>query len=93
MITIPKRDHLYEKFRVASIDPKTKKRVEFNDIFEAADTIKKTRPIKASRSALRCGIFKASNPKARRGKYLGLVWETTGVNVYDGLGGLQIRPI
>lgn len=57
--------------------------MEFDDIFDAANTIKETRPVKASRSALRNGIFKASNPKARRGKYLGLQWVTIGVNMYD----------
>lgn len=66
-----------------SINPDTKEQVEFKDIYEAADIIKKTRPVKASRSALRGGIFKSSNPNAHRGKYLGLWWITTGVNVYN----------
>ena len=56
---------------------------EFRDIYEAADHIKDTRPVKASRSALRNGIFKSSNPKARRGKYLGLQWYTIGINIFD----------
>lgn len=88
MITIPtknnfNRNSIYHRFKVRSINLDTKERIEFEDIYKAADYVKRTRPVKASRSALRNGIFKASNPNSRRGKYLGLRWETTGENVYS----------
>lgn len=92
MITIPTKGNfnkqaLYRRFKVMSID-QAGREVEFQDIYEAANTIKETRPVKASRSALRSGIFKASNPNARRGKYLGLKWVTIGINEFDIEGNL-----
>ena len=88
MSSIPTKNNfnknaLFQKFSVRSINLQTGERRDFRDIYEAANHIKETRPVKASRSALRNGIFKSSNPKARRGKYLGLQWVTIGVNIFD----------
>jgi len=80
IISRHEKQELYKKYVVKSVDPNTKEEVKYKDIFEAANTIKKTRPVKASRGALRCGIFKSSNPHAHRGKYLGLWWVTIGEN-------------
>ena len=96
MITIPtknnfNRSNLYYKFKVLGINEDTKEKLEFEDIFEAADYIKDSRATKASRSALRRGIFKASNPNARRGKYLGFRWITTGENVYSSEAGTWVH--
>ena len=60
--------------------------MEFRDIFEAADYIKTSRATKASRSAIRRGIFKSSNPAAKRNKYLGTQWVTIGVNIFTDEG-------
>ena len=76
------RNALFEKFSVRSISH-TGERRDYKDIYEAADFIKDNRATKASRSALRNGIFKSSNPKARRGKYLGMTWVTIGVNIFN----------
>lgn len=96
MITIPtknnfNRNNLYYRFKVSGINEDTKEKLEFNDIFEAANYVKDSRATKASRSALRRGIFKASNPDARRGKYLGFRWETTGENVYSREAGVWLH--
>ena len=76
------RNALYCKFSVRCIEHNGERR-DFKDIYEAADYVKDSRTTKASRSALRNGIFKSSNPKARRGKYLGMQWITIGINVFD----------
>lgn len=71
------RDDLYKKFAVRGNSK------DYRNIFEAADYIKDSRATKASRSAIRKGIFKSSNPAARRNKYMGIQWVTTGVNIFD----------
>ena len=71
------RENLYKKFAVRG-DGK-----DFRNIFEAADYIKDGRATKASRSAIRRGIFKSSNPAARRNKYMGIQWITIGINIFD----------
>ena len=71
------KDNLYKKFAVRGDGQ------DFRNIFEAADYIKDGRATKASRSAIRRGIFKSSNPAARRNKYMGIQWITTGVNIFD----------
>ncbi len=77
-------EFLYKRFSVQCIIKG--KVIEFRDIFEAADYIKDGRATKASRSALRRGIFKSSNPAAKRNKYLGTQWTTTGINIFNNDG-------
>lgn len=78
------REFLYKRFAVKGIvDGEV---MSFRDIFEAADYIKTNRCTKASRSAIRRGIFKSSNPAAKRNKYLGTQWITVGVNIFDDEG-------
>ena len=96
VITIPTKNNfninnLYYRFKVCCVNEDTKEKLEFDDIFEAANYIKDSRATKASRSALRRGIFKASNPDARRGKYLGYRWITIGENVYSREAGIWLH--